>query len=183
MNSLPILESVQQAFTQALTQSKDAFDAEVTHQHATDLLKTLTQMLKTTVLHAFSLWLLQAECHENKVQHNGLWYHYKIDSSREFLTPLGSITLTRRLFQTADCQHSYVPMDAAWGMVDQYAMLGVQQIVTKMMGRMIPDDIAAVLSEVGLFTVGTTTMRKWAAEFGICWKRIRKRSSRCARTK
>lgn len=167
MNTLSILESIRNTFTQSLADLTPALDADVTPGHADKLLRQLTELLRTTVLHAFQQWLQTAERPEPRVQHDGLWYRFKYLRSRTFLTPLGPITLERRLFQTDDSQHSYVPMDAAWGMAGHYAMLPVREAVTSMIGQMTPDGIATVLGKLSLFQIGVTAMRKLASDFGV----------------
>ena len=166
MNTLHILDALQQSWTQSLTKLIPTLDAEVTPAAADRLLKQLVETLRTVVLHTFTLWLQKAECHDQQFQRDGVWYRFKFASRREFLTPVGPITLERRLFQTDNCQHSCVPMDEAWGMVGQYAMAPVREAVTLMMGLMIAGEAATVLNKVSLFQVGETTMKQLAGEFG-----------------
>ena len=54
-------------------------------------------------------------------------YRFKQASEKTFLTPFGEMELFRNLFQADEGGPSYVPLDAMWGMVGEFASVEVRE--------------------------------------------------------
>jgi len=56
-----------------------------------------------------------------------------MESDKEFLTPGGLMTVSRRVYQPDSGGNCHVPLDAAWGMQEQFAthVRVCQQVVAR----------------------------------------------------
>jgi len=77
----------------------------------------------------FKAWLTQFECHDKVIVIDGKTYRFKMVSEKNFLTKLGCITVSRRIFQQDNGGPTYVPLDAAWEMAGEFATRDVRECV------------------------------------------------------
>ena len=80
-------------------------------------------------------WLQESETRENTIMHDGQKYQFNRISTKEFQSPFGKFTLKRRLYQNQDGE-SFIPLDHAWNMENQFATLEVREAVLFALGHM-----------------------------------------------
>lgn len=166
MSTVAANQVLTKEWTQFLAHWEAAFPAEVTPEAAQTLVTRMIELVSTLCRQQFQQWLQRAECSAKTIGRGGVLHRFKKVSDRTFLTPMGPITVARRLYQPDAGGAVHVPLDAAWGMAGQYAMPAVREAVTMMLGQMPADDAAAVLGKVAWFRIGVTQMKTLAAEFG-----------------
>jgi len=94
---------------------------QLTADEAENVVQLIEAASQNAGREAFKAWLMQFECHDNVTVIDGKTYRFKMVSEKKFLTKLGSITMPRRIFQQDNGDQTYVPLDAAWEMVGEFA--------------------------------------------------------------
>ena len=81
----------------------------------------------------FRTWLTAHACQVETVEFEGQVYRYELESDKEFLTAGGLMTASRRVYQPDCGGNCHVPLDAAWGMQEQFAthVRVCQQVVAR----------------------------------------------------
>ena len=60
---------------------------------------------------------------ESTYVHAGKLLRFKETHEKNFLTPFGKMALPRRVYQADRGGKTYVPLDAAWGMENEFATI------------------------------------------------------------
>ena len=80
---------------------------------------------------------------EPTMEVDGTTYRWKMASPKEFLTPGGPMVLTRSLYQADSGGKCHVPLDAAWGMMGQFATVEVREAVLFAVAQLTPREVEA----------------------------------------
>jgi len=160
----------------------------LTADEAENVVKLIEDAVQTAGREAFREWLMQSECREDVIVIGGKTYRFKMDSQKEFLTKLGAMTVSRRMFQQDTGGPTYMPLDVAWEMDGEFATREVRECVLYMSSLMIPAEVEECLQKAtfGTMLIPTCCMmvlkRYWT--FIIRWNifpRVRKGFSASAR--
>jgi len=76
----------------------------------------------------FKTCIQENEIRENTIIHAGQKYQFNRTSNKEFSTIFGKSVIERRLYQDENGE-SFVPLDHAWNMENQFATLEVREAV------------------------------------------------------
>ena len=146
---------------------------DILENHSNQLAQPLTldnaehvvNILKTAVLTAgaegFKTYLEQNESCDNTLVHEGQKYQFNRTSKKEFQTPFGKTVLTRRLYQNADGE-SFVPLDHAWNMEDQFATSEVRDAVLFAMSLMPCHEAQQLFGKCSTFNLAASSFKKIA---------------------
>ena len=95
---------------------------------------------------------------------------FKMESSKEFLTPFGWVLGARRLYQTDAGEVSLVPLDEKWDMRGETLTPVVREAIHFISGHNTPQVAAVLLSKCALFTPSRTAILHANEGFGTVWK-------------
>ena len=101
----------------------------MTGDEAENITRLVEQAMQNAGREVFKQWLMQHECHADVTVIDGKTYRFKMISEKKFLTKFGIIIVPRRIFQQDNGGKTYVPLDAAWGMVGEFATRDVRECV------------------------------------------------------
>jgi len=111
-------------------------------------------------------WLSTAETDAETIEVDGITHRYKLESEKEFLTPGGMIKLTRRVYQPDAGGKCQIPLDAAWGMEDQFATVEVRDAALYAVALGTPQEAKALLAKCSLFQPSATAIKRMAIQMG-----------------
>ena len=112
---------------------------------ASAVLRKLMSLMRQVCVAGFRTWLEQADVPDDTLKHNGQTLRFKCVSPKEFLTPCGPLTVSRRLFQADRGGPVHVLIDEAWGMVGRFGMPEVCEAAVYLMALVIPDEAQQIL--------------------------------------
>lgn len=84
---------------------------------------------------------------------------YKLSSTKDFLTEVGEIKVTRRLYQADTGGVCYAPLDYKWGVVGNYAVESVREAVTLMTAYMPREEVKHTLDLIAQCNASTTALK------------------------
>ena len=128
-----------------------------------DLAEQVGVAVQASLAHAgvagYRAFLLSHEEQADVVVWRGETFRFKVCREKTFLTPLGDMTMSRRCFQNKTDTKSYVPMDCAWGMEEQYMAPQVREAVLFCCAHVTPEETAQLLKKCSLFTPHATAIK------------------------
>lgn len=128
-----------------------------------DLAEQISSDLKDALAKAgaagYRTFLKSYEEHADVVVAQGEVFRFKSEREKEFLTPFGKMVLSRRCYQNAQDTKSHVPLDAAWGMEDQYMAPQVREAVLFSCAHVTPEETAMLLEKSAMFTPHATAIK------------------------
>jgi hypothetical protein len=134
-----------------------------------DNAENVLQLLKTAVNAAagegFKTYLDQSETQENTLVVNGEKYQFNCISNKEFQTPFGKIVLPRRLYQDPNGD-SFVPLDHAWNMENQFATIEVRESVLFALSLMPAREAHQLFEKCSTFNIAESSFKKIAEQLG-----------------
>jgi hypothetical protein len=87
-------------------------------------------------------------------------FRFKYTSDKTFLSLWGPMSVTRRVYQNASDTRSYVPLDTAWGMQDEYMTMEVREAVAFACAHVTPEETAELLEKSALFHPHPTQIKR-----------------------
>jgi hypothetical protein len=87
-------------------------------------------------------------------------FRFKYASDKTFLSLWGPMEVRRRVYQNASDTHSYVPLDAGWGMQGEYLTVEVREAVAFACAHVTPEETAALLEKSALFHPHPTQIKR-----------------------
>jgi hypothetical protein len=161
-----IMQAMVEKVKSVLVEAEELLRSELTPQRAEEVARVMTRATSEAWQEGFRTWL---EAHETKaptLQVGGVTHRYKLDSEKEFLTPGGTIKLRRRVYQPDAGGSCYVPLDAAWGMEGEYAMVEVRDAVLYAVALCTPRETETLLAKCSLFRPSATAIKHLAQRMG-----------------
>jgi hypothetical protein len=149
-----------------LAEEADLLDGELTPENAEAVAKVMTQAASQAWVEGFRTWLQAHETEVGTLDIDGKTYRYKLDVEKEFLTPGGTMTIARRVYQPDAGGPCHVPLDVAWGMVDEYATVEVRDAVLYAVALCTPRETETLLAKCALFRPSTTAIKHMAQRMG-----------------
>ena len=126
MSSAAIMDAIVSKIKSVLSAADAVLASEVSPGMAEEMNRLLGQAMSAGWTEGLQAWLATAETDVETIDIDGITHRFKLESEKEFLTPGGMITLTRRVYQPDAGGPCYVPLDAAWGMEGQFAAVEVR---------------------------------------------------------
>jgi hypothetical protein len=115
---------------------------------------------------AYRAFLSSYETGQDLVCARGETFRIKGVREKKFLTPFGEIVLPRRCFQNKSDTKSYVPLDAAWGMEDQYMCAELRDAVAVASALVTPEEVVHLMSKCALVTPSATAIKHVVEKLG-----------------
>jgi hypothetical protein len=116
-------------------------------------------------LAGFKTYIQENEIRENTVKHNGQKYQFNRVSNKEFSTIFGKIVLERRLYQNSNGE-SFVPLDHAWNMENQFATLEVREAVLFALSLMTAGEARQIFEKCSTFNLAESSLKMIAENIG-----------------
>lgn len=166
MDTLGIEQAMKQCWEQCWPEVQAEALQGVSVQGSLAVMRKLMELMRQVCTAGFRAWLQQADCSDDTLQRDGHTLRFKLASDKEFVTPCGPMVLTRRLFQADRGGPTVSPLDEAWGMVGRFATPEVRELGAFLLGLITPEEAEQVLEKTSLCSVGRTTLKKLAGQFG-----------------
>jgi hypothetical protein len=166
MSSADIMNAIFSKVKTVLSENQELLESSVTPEHAEEVIRLLGQAAAAGCGEGLKRWLQTAEIDTPTIQHHGKSYRYKLDSEKEFLTPAGIIRLTRRVYQPDAGGPCHVPLDAAWGMEDQFATVEVRDAVLYAAALITPKEVETLFAKCALFHPSATAIKRMVGDMG-----------------
>lgn len=166
MSSARIMNAIVSKVKAVLSKGEELLDGPVTPERTEKMNQLLGEAATALWQECLQMWLQTAESDASIIRRDGKTYRYKLDSEKEFLTPAGMIRLTRRVYQPDAGGPCYVPLDAAWGMEDQFATIEVRDAVLYAAALITPEEVENLLIKSALFHPSATAIKRMANDMG-----------------
>lgn len=167
MNPKPIIDTICEEIKQNLTVFCEKHNFErLTPEVAEKMSQGISHAMASGSVVGFRSFLQQFESEADTIVHEGETMRLKMVSQKKFITPFGEMTLPRKLYQ-ADCGgKTHVPLDAAWGMEDQFATIEVREAVLYSCGLITPTETETMLKKCALFHPSSTAIKNMVNNIG-----------------
>jgi len=166
MSSATIMDAIVSKIKRVLSEGEEVLASEVTPERAEEMNRLLGEAMSAGWTEGLRTWLARAETGDETIKVGGVTHRYKLDSEKEFLTPGGMIKLTRRVYQPDAGGQCYVPLDAAWGMEDQFATVEVRDAALYAVALGTPKEAETLLAKCALFQPSATAIKRMATQMG-----------------
>ncbi|MFH1616323.1 MAG: hypothetical protein ABIG61_14705 [Planctomycetota bacterium] len=91
---------------------------------------------------------------------------WKMASPKDFLTPFGTMQITRSLYQADAGGKSYCPLDDFWGMKDEFATEDVRQAIAFSMAHLTADETEQLFEKCAWFHPSATAIKNVTNNIG-----------------
>jgi hypothetical protein len=147
-----MIENALQAFKEKLSDScQDAPEGVLSVESARVITQGIQQALACAGRAAFKTYLESKEVEQESVAAWGQTFRFKYSSEKRFETLWGPMTVSRRVYQNAADTLTYVPLDAAWGMMGEFMTIEVREAVAFSCAHVTPEETHALLEKSALF--------------------------------
>ena len=136
-------------------------NAGLTSGNAQVVTKCIMDAVMEAAVAGFKTYIQENEIRENTIVHDGQKYQFNRTSAKEFSTIFGKSVFERRLYQNADGE-SFVPLDHAWNMENQFATLEVREAVLFALSLMPACEARQVFDKCATFQLAESSFRKIA---------------------
>ena len=161
-----IMDAIVSKVKRVLSEAEEVLASEVTPRQAEAMNRLLGEAMSAGWTEGLRTWLATAETDAETVEVDGVRYRYKLDSQKEFLTPGGIVRLVRRVYQPDAGGKCHVPLDAAWGMEDQFATIEVRDAALYAVALGTPREAETLLAKCALFRPSATAIKHMAQQMG-----------------
>jgi len=100
------------------------------------------------------------------LQVNGRKLRWKMAGPKDFLTPFGTMRITRSLYQADAGGKSYCPLDDFWGMKDEFATEDVRQAVAFSMAYLTAGETEQLFEKCAWFHPSATAIKNITNNIG-----------------
>jgi hypothetical protein len=166
MSSAIIMEAMLTKIKTVLSQAEKVLASVVTPERSEEVNRLLAEAMSAGWTEGLQAWLATAETDAQTIEVDGKTYRYKLDSEKEFLTPGGMIRLRRRVYQPDAGGTCHVPLDAAWGMENQFATVEVRDAALYAVALATPQEAETLLAKCSLFGPSATAIKRMAIQMG-----------------
>ena len=166
MRAEEIIEVVVERVKAELSKSKKVLESELTPEQAGHVGTALTQAMTAAWVAGYQTYLEAHDTTEPTIVVEGEVYRWKMVSPKEFLTAGGAMVLGRSLYQTDAGGKCYVPLDVAWGMVEQFATVEVREAVLFAVAQLTPREVEALLKKCAPFHPSAAVIHTMTQEMG-----------------
>jgi hypothetical protein len=167
MSSVVIMDAVLEKIKAVLSEAKEVLASDVTPEQAEEVNRLFGEAMSAGWAAGLETWLSTAESEAETIEIDGVMYRYKLASEKEFLTPGGMIHLMRRVYQPDAGGKCHIPLDAAWGMEDQFATVEVRDAALYAVALGTPQEAEALLAKCSLFHPSATAIKRMASQMGL----------------
>ena len=166
MSSAAIMDMVLTKIKTAMSEAEEVLASDVTPEQLEEVNRLFGKAMSAGWTAGLETWLSTAETDAETIEVDGITHRYKLESEKEFLTPGGMIKLTRRVYQPDAGGKCHIPLDAAWGMEDQFATVEVRDAALYAVALGTPQEAKALLAKCSLFQPSATAIKRMAIQMG-----------------
>ena len=161
MNTATMIDAMCDEIKQNLNDYCNRADLDrLTPAVAEQMSQALSRALGAGGVAGYRVFLCEYECGENTIVREGKTMRLKMMSEKDFMTPFGKMTLERKMYQADRGGECHVPLDAAWGMEEQFASLEVREAVLYACGLVTPVETETMLKKCALFQPSSTAIKR-----------------------
>jgi hypothetical protein len=166
MSSAAIMDTVLTKIKTILSEGKQVLAGDVTPEQVEEVNRLFGQAMSAGWTAGLETWLSTAETDAETIEVDGVTHRYKLESEKEFLTPGGMIRLTRRVYQPDAGGKCHIPLDATWGMEDQFATIEVRDAALYAVALGTAREAETLLAKCSLFQPSATAIKRMASQMG-----------------
>jgi hypothetical protein len=160
MSLYEFIQRASQEFEQKMLDLGQKWDTEpLTGELAQQARTALVESFGHASRAAYQAFLESYDRPEPQIEHQGQTLRYKLVSPKAFLTPFGTISINRRLYQADTGGPSHVPLDQRWDMEGHFAVEEVRQAVCYAMAHMTAGEAEQLLRLGSLFQPSATAIQ------------------------
>lgn len=165
LNSM--IESAMHAFKETLSGlCQDGAEGALSMESAQVITKGIQQALASAGRAAFKTYLESKEVVQVRVTQWGQVFGFKYYSDKTFETLWGLMAVSRRVYQNQADTLSYVPLDDAWGMLNEFMTVEVREAVAFSCAHITPEETRALLEKSALFHPHPTQIKRCVESIG-----------------
>jgi len=149
MKSATILRESTELFRQGLTELFDTVDlSDLSPERFETLIKGLKAVANQASLAALQSSVEASDRHDVALlRRAGTTFRFKVASTKQWLTPFGVATVSRRYYQPDVGGDGVIPLDEQCGMVDRYCTPDVEEMVAYASALMVPREVETLLGK------------------------------------
>jgi len=148
-----------------LQERGDQLDLPLTAENAEIVVEVIKTAVTAAAAEGLKTYLAQNEIRDNTVIHNSQKYQFNRTSTKEIQSPFGKIVLKRRLYQNKNGE-SFIPLDHAWNMENQFATIEVREAVLFAMSLMPAHEARQLFDKCSPFNLAESSFKKIAENIG-----------------
>jgi hypothetical protein len=162
-----MIEDALQAFKEKLNDfCTDVPEGVLSMESAHVVTQGIQEALACAGRAAFKTYLESKEVEQDTVGAWGQTFGFKYSSEKRFETLWGPMAVSRRVYQNAADTLTYVPLDAAWGMLDESMTVEVREAVAFSCAHVTPEETHALLKKSALFYPHPTQIKRCVESMG-----------------
>ena len=165
MKAKAIIAMITTKVKSILQEHADVLESELTVENAEIVVDAIQEAVFGGAAEGLKTWLQESETRENTILHDGQKYRFNRTSTKEFQSPFGKFVLKRRLYQNQDGD-SFIPLDYAWNMENQFATLEVREAVLFALGHMPAREARQLFEKCSPFQLAESSFKKIAENLG-----------------
>jgi len=143
-------------------QCEQALSAEVAHSVTLGINEAVAAAGRA----AFRAFVESKDVHCPEVSDSGETYRFKCFSEKTFMTFWGQERFCRALYQNGDDTRTFVPLDAAWGMRNQFMVPEVREACAFAHAQMTSGEAQVLLEKCALFHPHRTQIKHLSRDMG-----------------
>jgi hypothetical protein len=138
----------------------------LTSEFASEVARGLQEATLSAAQAGYRTFLESYDTQEPVLQLGDTRYRRKMRSPKHILTVFGPITLHRGLYQADQGGKTYAPLDAMWGMADEYATSEVREACLFTLAHVTAQETASILKKCAGFHPSATAIQHMAEKVG-----------------
>lgn len=162
-----MIEAGMRAFKENLTRfCEEHAEEALTPESAHGVTEGIQQAIAAVGRAAFGAYLEAKEEKEDVVAVGGETFRFKYRWKKQFHTLWGAMAIERGIYQNASDTKTFVPLDAAWGMKDEFMTMEVREAVAFSSAHVTPEETHALLEKSALFHPHPTQIKRCLEKMG-----------------
>lgn len=166
MTMVAVKQAMMQCLLEKMREHEEALADDVSVAAAAKVIAGLRDAIQAMGAAGLKAWLETGDSTADVIEHDGQMLRCKTVSAKAYLTPLGWVEVRRHLYQADRGGPCWAPLDAAWGMVEEFATPEVREAAAYAVGLITPKEAAALFGKAALFVPSVTTFKKLAGRVG-----------------
>lgn len=166
MKIVALKRAMMQCLRENIAEHEEALAEGVSAAAAAKVVAAIQNAVQAAGAAGLKAWLEADDSAAELIERDGQVLRCKCVSRKEFLTPLGPVQVSRRLYQADRGGACWAPLDAAWGMVDEFATPEVREAAVYAVALVTPQEAADLFGKMALFRPSVTTLKKLAGQMG-----------------
>jgi len=155
------------AFEQKMTDFADKADvSKLTADLALEFSAALKDAFSQAGQKAYQVFIQSYDIQDPTVLLNGQTLRWKMASPKNFLTPFGTMQITRSLYQADAGGGCFCPLDDLWGMNNEFATEDVREAIAFSMAHLTADETGQLFDKCAWFHPSATAIKNITDNIG-----------------